>query len=33
MRRAVADVAPQPADMAKAMADVLADMAIGMGRS
>jgi len=32
MRRAVADVAPQPADMAKAMADVLADMAIGMGR-
>jgi hemoglobin len=33
MRRAVADVAPQPADMAKAMADVLADMAIGMGRA
>jgi hemoglobin len=33
MRRAVADVALQPADMAKAMADVLADMAIGMGRS
>lgn len=32
MQRAVADVGPEPADMAKAMADVLADMARGMGR-
>lgn len=32
MQRAVADVAPQPADMAKAMGDVLADLAKGMGR-
>ena len=32
MQRAVADVAPEPADMAKAMGDVLADLAKGMGR-
>jgi len=32
MRRAIADVAPEPADMAQAMAGVLADMALGMGR-
>lgn len=32
MKRAIADVAPQPADMAKAMGDVLADMARGMGK-
>ena len=32
MKRAIADVAPEPADMAKAMGDVLADMARGMGR-
>jgi hemoglobin len=31
MRRAVADVAPEPADMAKAMAEVLANLATGMG--
>ncbi len=32
MRRAVADVAPQPADMAEAMGDVLARLATGMGK-
>lgn len=32
MERAIADVAPEPADMAKAMADVLGDLARGMGR-
>ena len=32
MRRAIADVAPEPADMAKAMGDVLTDLANGMGR-
>lgn len=32
MQRAIADVAPEPADMAKAMGDVLADIARGMGR-
>ncbi len=32
MRRSIADVAPEPADMAKAMADVLAKLATGMGR-
>ncbi|WP_232493814.1 group II truncated hemoglobin [Novosphingobium kaempferiae] len=32
MQRAIADVAPEPADMAKAMGDVLVDMARGMGR-
>lgn len=32
MQRAIADVAPEPADMAKAMGDVLADLARGMGR-
>jgi hemoglobin len=32
MRRAIADVAPEPADMAKAMGEVLGDMARGMGR-
>ena len=32
MQRAIADVAPEPADMARAMSDVLADMARGMGR-
>lgn len=32
MQRAIADVAPEPADMARAMGDVLADMARGMGR-
>ncbi|HUD29173.1 MAG TPA: group II truncated hemoglobin [Novosphingobium sp.] len=32
MQRAIADVAPEPADMAKAMGDVLAEMARGMGR-
>lgn len=33
MQRAIADVAPQPADMAKAMGDVLADLVRGMGRA
>lgn len=33
MTRAIADVAPEPADMAKAMGEVLADLARGMGRS
>ncbi|MCJ2187543.1 group II truncated hemoglobin [Novosphingobium beihaiensis] len=32
MQRAIADVAPEPADMAKAMGEVLGDMARGMGR-
>lgn len=32
MRRAVADVAPEPADMAGAMAEVLGNLAQGMGR-
>jgi hemoglobin len=32
MKRAIADVAPEPADMAKAMGGVLADLAQGMGR-
>ena len=32
MKRAIADVAPAPADMAKAMGEVLGDMASGMGR-
>ncbi|PEQ12105.1 globin [Novosphingobium sp. PC22D] len=32
MQRAIADVDPQPADMARAMGDVLADLARGMGR-
>ncbi len=32
MQRAIADVSPEPADMAKAMGEVLADMARGMGR-
>lgn len=32
MQRAIADVAPQPADMATAMGDVLADIARGMAR-
>ncbi|MEZ5744236.1 MAG: group II truncated hemoglobin [Sphingomonadaceae bacterium] len=32
MTRAIADVAPEPADMAKAMGEVLADLARGMGR-
>ncbi|WP_200844748.1 MULTISPECIES: globin [unclassified Novosphingobium] len=32
MQRAIADVAPEPADMARAMGDILADMARAMGR-
>lgn len=32
MQRAIADVAPEPADMARAMGDILADLARGMGR-
>ena len=32
MNRAVADVAPEPADMAKAMGEVLGNLARGMGR-
>lgn len=32
MRRAIADVAPEPADMAKAMGEVLGNLAQGMGR-
>ena len=32
MERAIADVAPEPADMAKAMGEVLGDLARGMGR-
>lgn len=32
MQRAIANVSPEPADMAKAMGEVLADMARGMGR-
>lgn len=32
MERAVADIAPEPADMAKAMGQVLGDLARGMGR-
>lgn len=32
MQRAITDVAPEPADMAKAMGEVLADLARGMGR-
>ena len=32
MQRAIADVNPQPADMAKGMSDVLAQMARGMAR-
>ena len=32
MQRAIADVAPQPADMAQAMGQILADLARGMGR-
>jgi hemoglobin len=32
MQRAIADVAPEPADMAKAMGEVLGDLARGMGR-
>ena len=33
MKRAVADVAPEPADMARAMGEVLADLARSMGRA
>lgn len=32
MRRAIADVAPEPPDMAEAMGKVLGDLALGMGR-
>ncbi len=32
MRRAVADVAPEPADLAEAMGKVLGELALGMGR-
>lgn len=32
MRRAIADVAPEPADMAEAMSKVLCDLASRMGR-
>lgn len=32
MQRAIAEVAPEPADMAKAMGEALADLARGMGR-
>lgn len=32
MKRAIADVAPEPADMAKAMGGVLEELALGMGR-
>ena len=32
MERAIADVAPEPADMAQAMGGILADLARGMGR-
>ncbi|SFF78273.1 hemoglobin [Novosphingobium sp. CF614] len=32
MRRAFADVAPEPADLAAAIGDILADLARGMGR-
>ncbi|MBV1917417.1 MAG: group II truncated hemoglobin [Sphingomonadaceae bacterium] len=32
MTRAITDVAPEPADMAKAMGSVLSDLALGMGR-
>ena len=32
MRRAIADVAPEPADLAEAMGKVLGDLAKGMGR-
>jgi hemoglobin len=32
MRRAVSDVAPQSADLAEAMAKVLGELALGMGR-
>ena len=33
MRRAIADVAPQPIDMAEAMGKVLGDLAMGMGKN
>lgn len=33
MKRAVADVAPEPADMAQAMGEVLADLARGMAKA
>lgn len=32
MQRAIADVNPEPQNMAKAMSDVLSNMALGMGR-
>ena len=32
MKRAISDAAPQPAHMAKAMGEVLSDLATGMGR-
>jgi hemoglobin len=32
MKRAIADVAPEPPDMAEAMGEVLANLARGMGR-
>lgn len=32
MRRAINEVAPEPADMAKAMGEALSDLARGMGR-
>ena len=32
MKRAIADVAPEPAEMAQAMGDALANLARGMGR-
>jgi len=33
MKRAIADVAPEPADMAKAMGGVLEELALGMGHA
>lgn len=33
MKRAIADIAPEPADMAKAMGDVLGDLATGMANA
>lgn len=33
MKRAVADVAPEPADMAEAMGEVLANLARSMGKA
>ena len=33
MKRAVAEVAPEPADMAKAMGEVLANLARSMGKA